>query len=311
MSEEEAEKLVEVYRNVNFMVTSTSQVHWSAEAIMQHNDDAGVAMSLLSYLPSGTDKLRAANDMAHDIVKKYPTRFGHLAALPTDDVQGCLEEIERVRGFSSPSIDGFCATTVRGKTPLSDPSLDPVWQVLNEQRAVVHVHPNAYAPGEYGKPSPLIDVAFDTARVITDMLYKAVFRKFPNIKFIFAHCGGALPTLSGRLALLGTESWIPNPENLTRKEIETQLSKLYVDTAATAKTGLAPAIKMVGGSHCLYGADCGVPCSTAKTMKENMADVERVEREHDLPADTIKMNTWRMFSTAAKRAGIELQNGHA
>lgn len=267
-------------------------------------------MSLLSYLPLGTDKLRAANDFAHSIVQKYPTRFGHLAALPTDDVEGCLAEIQRVRAFNDPPIDGFCSTTVRGETPLSDPSLEPVWEVLNAQNAVVHVHPNAYTEGAYGKPSPLIDVAFDTARVAVDMLYKGVFRRYPNIKFIFAHCGGALPVLSGRLALLGTESWVPNQEKLTRAEVEEQLGQLYVDTAATAKTGLAPAVKMVGGGRVVYGADCGVPCSSEKTMKENMEDVERVERDCGLTAGTVRMNTWRLFPTAAKRAGVSLQNGH-
>lgn len=310
MSDEEAHKLVDLFRSVNFLVTSPDQVTWNAEAIIKHNDNAGVTMSLLSYLPQGTDKLCAANDFAHSIVKKYPDRFGHLAALPTDDPDGCLKEIERVQTFNDPPIDGYCTSTVRGETPLSDPSLEPVWSLLNSQNAVVHVHPNAYVKGEYGKPSPLIDVAFDTARVATDMLYKGVFRRHPNIKFIFAHCGGALPVLSGRLALLGTEPWVPNPENLTRQEVEEQLSRLYIDTAATAKTGLAPAIKMVGASHCLYGADCGVPCSTAKTMRENMEDVKRVEGECGLGEGTIKMNTWRLFPGAAERAGVKVQNGH-
>lgn len=310
MTDDEATKMVELYRSTNFLVTSPSQVRWDADSIIKHNDSAGVTMSLLSYLPQGTEKLRVANNFAHDVVRKYPSRFGHLVALPTDDVDGCLKEIERVRGFSDPVIDGFCSTTVRGDVPLSDASLEPVWKVLDEQGVVVHVHPNAYVKGEYGKPSPLIDVAFDTARVATDMLYKGVFRRYPNIKFIFAHCGGALPVLSGRLALLGTESWVPNSENLTREEIETQLGRLYIDTAATAKTGLAPAMKMVGSAHCLYGADCGVPCSTAKTMRENMEDVERVEKEHGLEADTIKMNTWRLFPTAAERAGVQMQNGY-
>lgn len=301
-SDDEAKKLVKLFRETHFMVSEPSEVQWDPEKIIAYNDSAGVQMQLLSYLPSQHEKLRAANDYGHEVVKNHPSRFGLLAALPTDDANACLAEIERVGQFDEPKPDGYCTTTVYNDVPLSDPRLNPVWEHLNNEEAVIHVHPNAYKAGDYGKPGPLIDVAFDTAKVATDMLYKGVFRRYPNIKWIFAHCGGALPVLSGRLSLLGTESWVPNPEGLTREEIETQLANLYVDTAATAKTGLAPAIKMVGAGHCLYGADCGVPCSNARTMNENMRDVTAVEKELDIEAGTIARNTWKLFPAAAARA---------
>jgi len=235
------------------------------------------------------------------ISSKYPARFGQLVALPTDDAEACLEEISRSAQWDL-APDGFSTSSVYNGVALSDQKLEKVWQHLDKERAVVHVHPNAYAPGSYGKPSPLIDVAFDTARVATDMLYKGVFRRFPNIRFIFGHCGGALPALSGRISLLGTESWVPNPQKLTRDEIEKTLASLYVDTAATAKTGLPPAVEMVGIDHCVYGSDCGVPCSTPHTMNENKTDVEGFLRKRELPPDTIARNTWELFPEAAKRA---------
>ena len=301
-TEDEAAKVVEQMRSAHFMMTKPEQVQWNAEVILKYNDSANVQMQMLSYLPPTHERLRKANDFAHDVVKKHPTRFGHLLALPTDDADACISEIKHAQTYDDPKPDGYCTTTTYNGVPLSDPKLDPLWERLNEESAVIHIHPSAYAPGEYGKPAPLIDVAFDTCRVVVDMLYKGVLRRYPNIKWILGHCGGALPTLSGRLALLGTEPWVPNPENLTRSEIEEQLSCLYVDTAATAKTGLAPALKMVGANHCIYGADCGVPCSTPSTMNENIADVTNVEKEHGITAGTILQNGWKLFPAAAKRA---------
>ncbi len=300
MTDEQAEESAQLMRKGDFMVTAPS-LHWTAEKIIQHNDDAGVQMSLLSYIPTQHEKLRAANDLGHEIVKKYPHRFGQMLSLPTDDVEACFKEIEKAAHWDF-KPDGYSTSTVYNDVPLSDPSLDKLWERLDQELAVVHIHPNAYAPGTYGRPSPLIEVAFDTARVATDMLYKGLFRRFPNIKFILGHCGGALPALSGRISLLGTESWVPNPQSLTREEIEKQLSGLYVDTAATAKTGLAPAVNMVGIGHCVYGSDCGVPCSTPQTMNENKADVEAYEKDHDLSPGTFATNTWTLFPEAAKRA---------
>lgn len=163
------------------------------------------------------------------------------------------------------------------------------------------MHPNAYADATDGRPSPLIDVAFDTAKVATDMLYHRLLLKFPNVKLILAHCGGALPVLSGRLALLGAEPWVPNPENVSKQEIEEQLKKYYVDTAATAETGLQPAVKMVGRRHVVYGADCGVPCSTISTMEENRASIKSVATEMGFDGDEVGQNAWDLFPAAVKR----------
>lgn len=82
------------------------------------------------------------------------------------------------------------------------------------------------------------------------MLYQRVFSTYPNINFIFAHCGGALPVLTGRVALLGAETWVRNPNGVTSEEFRSQIASLWFDTAATAETGLQPAAKVAGIEHC-------------------------------------------------------------
>ncbi|POS76018.1 hypothetical protein DHEL01_v205589 [Diaporthe helianthi] len=218
-----------------------------------------------------------------------------------NDAAACLEEIRRGDTFEIPN-DGYAVNTLYNGVMLSSESLEPVLQELDVRAAVCHVHPDAFKKGSDGRPSPLIDVAFDTARTITDMLYKGVFRRHRNIKWVFAHCGGALPVLAGRLSLLGTEPWVPNPLGLKRAEIEDSLSRLRVDTAATAKTGLFPAIEMVGVGNIIYGADCGVPCSTEATMAENQRDVEDIEARLFNETGIVGRNGWDLFPAAAKRA---------
>ncbi|KAL8705060.1 MAG: hypothetical protein Q9225_008050, partial [Loekoesia sp. 1 TL-2023] len=251
-SDADLQQQLEDFHSVNFLVNEPWT--WSPEGILPYLDSANVTMQMLSYLPRKLDALKSANDFGASIVKQHPSRFGLLLALPTDNATACLDEIKRGDAFDVPN-DGYALLTVYNDVMLSDASLEPVYEQLNARGAVCHVHPDANKNGTDGRPSPLIDVAFDTARTATDMLYKGVFRRYPNIKWVFGHSGGALPVLSGRLSLLGTESWVPNPLNLTREEIEKSLGNLYVDTAATAKTGLAPAIKMVGIKNVIYGAD--------------------------------------------------------
>ncbi|KAH8878949.1 hypothetical protein GQ53DRAFT_856759 [Thozetella sp. PMI_491] len=296
---EAAQEQVKLYRSLHFMLSGP--VVWDVDEILRYNDSAAVSMQMLSYIPANLDTLKRANDYGASIVEKHPTRFGLLAALPTDNPAACLEEISRVTMTYLIPPDGFALTTVYNQCYLGDPRLDSVWAELDSRAAVVHIHPSTSALPLLGKPTPLIEVAFDTTRTVTDMLYNGVFRRYRNIKFILAHCGGALPALSGRLRLLGTEEWIPNPHQLTREEIEEQLSRLYVDTAATAKTGLDPAAAMCGASHCIYGADCGVPCSTDQTMNENKADVISFEKRKNVQPNTIGRNGWSLFPAAVRR----------
>ena len=135
-----------------------------------------------------------------------------------------------------------------------------------------------------------------------DMLFAGVFRRFPAIKYVLAHAGGALPALAGRIALLGTEDWAPNPLRLTMDEIWQQLGTLYLDTAASAASGLVPALRLVGAGRCLFGSVCGVPCSSARNMNMNKEQLLDVERKETGDTGRIGRNGWELFPAAANRA---------
>lgn len=296
-SSEDRKKKWHAMREAKFMVPEPFE--WSPESTLAYLDKAGIAMQMLSNLPKQLDALKESNNYAASLVKKYPSRFGLLAAIPTSDPKAALAEIGRAT--HELHADGFAVTCNYNGVFLGDSSLDSVWAELNCLHAVVFVHPDAYAPASMGRPSPLIEVAFETARTVVDMLYAGTFRKFPKITFILAHSGGALPVLSGRLKLLGTEPWVPNPNNITQEDIQEQLSRLYLDTAATAPTGMAPALHMVSPDHLVYGADCGVPCSTESTMEANKKAVLEYEGLSRSQRNAIGRNVLSLFPAAAAR----------
>jgi 6-methylsalicylate decarboxylase len=248
--------------------TSPAPPRWNPETTLAYMDEAGVAMQILSNIPKSHDKLRASNDYGSSLVKKYPSRFGFLAAIPTDEPEAALAEIKRASEDLNP--DGFAVTFRYNGVYLSDSRMEPVWEELNRRQAVVFAHPDAYAGGVLGRPCALMDVAFETAHTVTDMIYQGIFRRFAGMKMILAHCGGALPAMSGRLLLLGNEDWIPNPHRITTLEMKQQFQRFFLDTAGVCPTGLAPALMMTGHANLVYGSDCGVPCTTVRTMNENL-----------------------------------------
>jgi 6-methylsalicylate decarboxylase len=245
------------------------------------------------------EALRASNDYAASLVRKYPTRFGLLTALPTDNPDDALAEIDRA--YRELRTDGFAVTCHYNGVYLSDARLDPVWKELDRRGAAVFAHPNAYAPAAMGRPVALAEVAFETARTAIDMLYSGTFRKFPNVQFVLAHCGGALPALSGRLMILGNQSWVPNPNRVTPSEFREHLRRLYLDTAATCPTTLGPALAMTTHDHLVYGSDCGVPCTTEATMRANLEALLGYAGLTREQIAGIGRNALRLFPAAAER----------
>jgi predicted TIM-barrel fold metal-dependent hydrolase len=194
--------------------------------------------------------------------------------LPIDDAAAANKEVER--STSELNADGFAVHSSYNGVYLGGASLEPLWEMLNgRERTVVFLHPNTYTTSIMRPPTPLVEVAFGTTRTVMDMLYNGVFRRYPNVTWLFAYCGGALPAPSGRLLTLGNEDWVPNPEKVFIERVKEQLKKLYLDTAATATSSmLIPALKITGrrGEHVIYGSDCGVPCSNERTT---LSQIER------------------------------------
>jgi 6-methylsalicylate decarboxylase len=299
LTQEQAEQRFQAAHEACFLTPGPPALEYDQEGILAYLDRAGISMQMLSVIPKTLKALTASNDYGAELVRRHPSRFGLLAALPTNDPQACLAEIKRAK--TELRADGFAVTCQYNGVYLSDPSLEPVMEELDRQGAVMFMHPDAYKAAVQGRPAPLIEVAFETTRTLVDMLYSGTFRRYPNIKFIAAHGGGALPLLADRLELLGTEPWIPNPNQITKKEIKQQLSRLYVDTAAAGVAALLPALRLVGKERVVYGADCGVPCSTEQTMEENRLNILGFEGLTREEREAIGHNVKVLFPAAVKR----------
>jgi len=272
---------------------------WTPEVALDHMDRNGIAMQLLSNIPKSLTALRRSNEHGAAIVARHPQRFGLLLALPTSDADACLAEIDRTEQLAA---DGYAVTCRYNGVYLSDSRLEPVWKEMQRRRATVFVHPDAYGEPSMGRPTALLEVAFETTRTIVDMLYAGIFRRFPDIKFVVAHCGAALPALAGRLVLLGTESWVPNPEGITKAEMKEQLARLYLDTAATGSANsLAPALAMTTADHLVYGSDCGVLCSSEATMSENIENLRSFSGLSSAEIEAIGRAALKLFPSITSR----------
>ncbi|MFJ4521841.1 amidohydrolase family protein [Streptomyces sp. NPDC088810] len=271
---------------------------WSVEAHLELMERNGIATAMLSMSSPGVhfgdDKAarllaRQINEYTAELTRDHPGRFGAFASLPLPDVDGALEEIRFA--FDDLGADGVALLTHTHGVYLGDPRLEPVFAELDHRQAVVVLHPTSpvcWEQSALGRPRPMIEYIFDTARAVTDLLMAGVLARHPNLRVIVPHCGGALPVLSDRVNEF-MRLFLPTQEPPVPDGVQ-QLRGLYYDMAGTAFPRQVPALlKLVDPDHVLFGSDyCWTPPSLAD------AHITAI----DAAQSPVEGATWRSLTTA-------------
>lgn len=196
---------------------------WTKKDHLEFMEKAGIAKSILSisspgtHLIPGDDDLalrvtRECNEFAAELKRQHPDKFGFWASLPLPDIKGSLEEV--AHSFDVLNADGIAVKTNMHGVYMGDPVLDPVFEELNRRHATVFIHPTSPCIGDGHVahtanplslyPNPMFEFFFDTARAVINMFLTGFLDKFPNVKLIICHAGGALPPLVERLTNVAT-----------------------------------------------------------------------------------------------------------
>lgn len=227
---------------------------------------------------------RIYNNSIAELVKKYPERFIGAAILPVDEPREMVKELERATeglGFKAISL----ATSFEG-TYLDDDRFYPLYERAEASNTPIFVHPQTINPIGYERVkdpllTPVIEFVFDTTICIGKLMTTGILRRFPNLKFVFAHFGGVTPFIKERFdsiyKMLRGRNIV---EDLSALPSE-YLKQIYVDTSgATSRSTLMCTIEMVGAGHTLWGSDYpGNP--------DISASIDAIE-ELDIPAEEKK-----------------------
>jgi predicted TIM-barrel fold metal-dependent hydrolase len=199
---------------------------------------------------------RDCNEFAARLARDHPGRFGVFALLPLPHVDSCLKEIDYAADVLK--ADGFkLQTNYEDKWP-GDPAFAPVFDALNRRKAAVFFHPTVAACCTGLLPDinpPLMEYPFDTTRAIASLMFGGTFRRCPDIKFIFAHGGGAMPMLAHRIGGLARRR--ADLAAMLPDGILPELRKLNFDVVSvTNPPAMAAILKLTTPARLLFGSDC-------------------------------------------------------
>jgi predicted TIM-barrel fold metal-dependent hydrolase len=179
------------------------------EARLRLMDRAGVQMQVLSacpQLPYGEDGTKATtaarliNDQYAALAERYPDRFRAFAALPMPHLEESIGELRRA--LDELDMTGVAMnTSVLGRA-LVEPDFEPVFAELNRMGAVLYLHPagnSACTPliGNYHL-TWMVGAPVEDTISIMQLITHGIPARYPDIKIINSHLGGALPMLLQR-----------------------------------------------------------------------------------------------------------------
>ncbi len=160
---------------------------------------------LLSYWLDGADGAalcRYLNEQIAAMVAREPSRFFGLGAVPLQDVDRAIAELEHL--MSGLGLAGVEIGTNIDGTVLGDPQLVPFFAAAERLGAAIFVHPLRPCGMERLVGPPLLQqvLAFagETGLAAASLITSGLMARHPRLRIALSHGGGTLDTLLPRLA---------------------------------------------------------------------------------------------------------------
>jgi 4-oxalmesaconate hydratase len=193
---------------------------------------------------------RASNDLVHRVGELLPEHFAPVAQLPqtpAGGLDGVIAEVRRTvteLGFVGVNVNPDPSGTWAGK-PVTDPSWFPLWEVVEELDvpAMVHVstacNPNFHTLGAHYLNA-------DTS-VFVQLLQSDLFERFPRLRLVLPHGGGAVPYHWGRYRGLAMRNGWQDPSELLRN--------LFFDTCVYHQPGVDLLTRVLPAENILFASE--------------------------------------------------------
>ncbi|BCJ89951.1 amidohydrolase [Terrihabitans soli] len=274
---------------------------WDLDRRIKELDAWGVDFQIVANVPHTflyESEAALTNELAimqNDAIAAFaaanPKRFGGLATLPMQAPKLAAAELRRA--MKEKGLKGFHLGSNIGGKNLDEPDLDEVWEVANELKAFVLVHPHKIAAGnrlESYYLKNLIGNPLETTIAGASLVFGGVVERFPNISFCLVHGGGFVPYQLGRFR----HGWdVRNEPRLRmRGTPEESLSKLYYDTITHNDEALDYLVKTAGADRVLYGSD--YPFDMADD--EGPARVKKLKAPEAALTDILSGNAKRLLN---------------
>jgi 4-oxalmesaconate hydratase len=246
---------------------------------------------------------RACNNLVHRVTELFPENFAGVCQLPqTPDgsVGACIAELRRCvdeLGFVGANLNPDPSGGHWTAPPLTDEHWYPLYETMVELDvpAMIHVSASCTAAAHTLGAHYL---NADTT-VFMQLLQGDLFGRFPTLRFVIPHGGGAVPYHWGRFRGLADRLGRP-PLN------EHLLGNVFFDTCVYHEPGVRLLLDVIGPDNVLFasemlGAVRGVDPTSGHYFDDTKRYVDAVELLEEARRDVFEHNARRVYPRLANR----------
>jgi aminocarboxymuconate-semialdehyde decarboxylase len=202
---------------------------------------------------------RILNDTLAQWCADNSDRFAWIASVPLIQAEAAARELERAAGL------GACGVIISSNienTNLGELPLDPFWAKAQALGLPVLIHPVLVGPAPRAAKFGLAQVAqytFDTTLGVGSLLMSGVLDRFPGLKLVLSHGGGAYPYLAGRFDVMHRRMDRAAQGDVAAKAPSAYASQMAYDSIVHAPKALRFLIDLVGLENVVLGTDYSFP----------------------------------------------------
>lgn len=263
----------------------------------------GIDYALLSCnMPHPEDSnvpyFQRMNDAVIERANSYPERFLACPSIPIHSSRAALSELERL--ISATDLRAAKITPIMGRIDYEE--LDPFYEKLCNLDVPVLVHPTfSEVPykslwSEKFHLNAGIGFAVDSTLAISWMIMSGFLDRFPQLKLVIHHLGGAAPFALGRLEVLYDEC-----EPKASKRPSEYMKMLYLDTVCYDLAPLELSLKVVGADHLMFGTDYGCPSKALVDPPRFLSQINSLDISGEDKANILGGNAARVFGLQTEK----------
>lgn len=237
---------------------------WDADRRLDDMVDDGVAVQVVSPMPEllsywfspedGDAFADHVNNQLAELCASRPGRFIGLGMVPLQDPALAARRLESVKALCLRGVE--IGSHING-VPLGDARLDVFYAAAEAADLCLLVHPLHPAGLERmaGRP-PLAAVAafpLETALAAVALMTHGVTQRFPRLRILLSHGGGALPWILPRLS--ATRALDPALANLFPAEPHDMARQFFYDSILYEPPALRFLADSVGADRIVVGSD--------------------------------------------------------
>ncbi|MCW8379704.1 amidohydrolase family protein [Streptomyces justiciae] len=195
---------------------------------------------------------RTCNDLVHRVTTLFPDRFAGVCQLPQtpgSDPRACVDELRRCvteLGFVGLNLNPDPSGGHWTAPPLTDPYWYPLYEEMAELDVPAMIHVSASCtPAAHTLGAHYLNA--DTT-VFMQLLQGDLFGRFPQLRFVIPHGGGAVPYHWGRFRGLA--------DRLNRPPLDSHLmNNVFFDTCVYHEPGVRLLLDVIGPDNVLFASE--------------------------------------------------------